>query len=215
MFDALPTGPDGGSFVDSLFDDDALQQQRDSVQEVSPRRAKLRAAAFRAMQKQGAEMQAAVAKRDKAIELSVGAVVQVSLADVDRTRVDPRNLTCVVVECVRKGEIEQELKYRLATTNAVIKGLFTRPYLRPLVATPALMGLSSALSGWKSMPERSQRTCANNLSMVGGQGMLRCDCKGDCLHGKCKCSRAGRMCNSRCHKGNSKCRNHDQCSGHE
>ena len=74
-------------------------------------------------------MRKRVAQRDGALELSVGSVVQVALADVDRTRVDPRNLTCVVVECVRKGEVEQELKYKVATPQGVLKTLYTRPYL--------------------------------------------------------------------------------------
>ena len=176
----------------------------------SPGRASLRSEAFKCMERQACKMRKRVAQRDGALELSVGSVVQVALADVDRTRVDPRNLTCVVVECVRKGEVEQELKYKVATPQGVLKTLYTRPYLRPLVGvTPELMGLAETLDDWESLPVLSVRTTANSTSMVGGQGMKRCNCQGDCLGGKCACHKANRLCNSRCHKNNYKCANHD------
>ena len=193
MFDAMP--------------DVALEEDSDGGSAVSPRRLAFRGHAFRAMQKQAAQMQRRVAKRDGDIELSVGAVVQLGLADVDRTKVDPRNLTCVVVECVRKGEIEEELKYRLASSHAVLNGLYTRPYLQQLRTTPALMGLQDVLEKWKTMRVQSERASSNALSLVGGQGMVRCNCLGNCLQGKCKCLKAERKCNSRCHKGSKRCKN--------
>lgn len=195
MFDAMP---------DVTLDDDS---DGGVASEISPRRAAYRGHAFRAMQKQAAQMQRRVAKRDGDMELSVGAVVQLGLADVDRTKIDPRNLTCVVVECVRMGEKEEELKYRLAASHAVLQGLYTRPYLQQLRATPELMGLEGVLENWKNMRVLSARATSNASSLVGGQGMVRCNCLGNCLQGKCKCLKAGRLCNSRCHKGSKRCKN--------
>ena len=195
MFDAMP---------DVAFNDNS---DGGAEADFSPGRAAIRGNAFRAMQKQAAQMQRRVAKRAGDAELSVGDVVQLGLADVDRTKVDPRNLTCVVVDCVRKGEIEEELKYRLASSHAVLNGLYTRPYLQQLRTTPALMNLQGALENWRDMRVQSERASSNALSLVGGQGMVRCNCLGNCLQGKCRCLRAERRCNSRCHKGSKRCKN--------
>ena len=48
-------------------------------------------------------------------------------------------------------------------------------------------------------------------SAVGGQGFVFCTCKGTCETQKCSCFKAGRKCNSRCHKNNTKCKNLDCC----
>eukprot|EP00965_Chrysotila_dentata_P018552 617916-Pleurochrysis_carterae.AAC.1 len=92
--------------------------------------------------------------------MSVGTIVQVSVADVDHARVDDMNVTVNVVEQASKqaervgeraindcidwfmqvevGEISMEIKYRLACKAGVIKTLYGRSNLRAFVdQTPA------------------------------------------------------------------------------
>ena len=49
---------------------------------------------------------------------------------------------------------------------------------------------------WRVAPMKS-------ASVVGGQGVLNCN------KNICSCFKAGRKCNSRCHKGSTKCTNND------
>ena len=46
-------------------------------------------------------------------------------------------------------------------------------------------------------------------SIVGGQGLRRCDCTTTCNTKRCKCKKANCFCNSRCHEGNKICCNDD------
>lgn len=45
------------------------------------------------------------------------------------------------------------------------------------------------------------REAIRELSVGRGQGVLKCNCKGNCA-GRCSCAKAGQVCNSRCHEGN-------------
>ena len=71
----------------------------------------------------------------------------------------------------------------------------------------ALMGLSDALASWRTLKTISIRAAMAVVSAVGGQGMLRCDCKGTCQKKSCSCFKAERQYNSRCHKRNITCMN--------
>ena len=130
--------------------------------------------------------------------------------NVDRAKVDPTNATLVVVETVEQGEKQKETVYRLACAAGVVQVLYGRSYINPLPnMTPELVGLANALQNWQGMPQISLRGAMAVQSTVGGQGMLRCSCKGKCDNLKCACKKAGRRCNSRCHKGNAVCTNLD------
>ena len=48
------------------------------------------------------------------------------------------------------------------------------------------------------------------VSPVGGQGMIKCNFKGECTKKFCACKKAGRSCTSKCHRNNSKCKNHEE-----
>ena len=124
------------------------------------------------------------------------------MADEDRA---------AALELVEKGRKEKEIKYRLAAHGGVLKTLYTRSYIKLLpTATPALMGLQSVLDGWRELPQEvGIRTLAKAASQVGGQGLVHCACKGACDKNTCSCFKTERKCNSRCHKGNKKCKNHD------
>ena len=72
-----------------------------------------------------------------------------------------------------------------------------------------MLGLQTALDSWQGMPTVGLRQAMRVVSAVGGQGLLHCACKGACNTAKCKCFKAGRKCNSRCHKGSKNCCNFD------
>lgn len=127
----------------------------------------------------------------------------------ERLETDETNATLVVVEVVQKGKKQTEDMYRLACPAGVISTLYSRSYITPLEIDAGLMGLQAALEGWQGMPEVGIRAAMRVVSAVGGQGLVRCACTGDCTKGRCACLKAKRKCNSRCHKSNKKCKNHD------
>jgi uncharacterized protein Veg len=146
-------------------------------------------------------------KRAKKIDgnVEVGNIVQIGLSDVDSTKVDSKNLTLVVVEITEKG------RYRLAAKNGVLKNVYPRHVISLVKnATKELMGLEDAYNGWRGMSKITEREVARANSIVEGQGMVKCSCKGNCNSNSCKCRKAGRICNSRCHKGSRNCTNHDE-----
>ena len=46
---------------------------------------------------------------------------------------------------------------------------------------------------------KSLREIVRLQSINGGQGVMKCDCKGGCKTNRCKCKQAKVLCNSRCH----------------
>ena len=74
------------------------------------------------------------------------------------------------------------------------------------------MGLQETLGSWAGLHSITFREAARGASTVGGQGVTKCNCNGKCDSNRCSCYKAGRVCNSRCHWGNSKCKNHDDCN---
>lgn len=197
-----------GSGDEDDVDDDVADPNHPGFGE-SPGRKQARLDSYQKMRKQAVRMQNYAAKNDGNVgaELPVGTIVSIPIQNVDRAKVDATCATCVIVEQVIVGETKM-MKYRLACTAGVLKSLRARTNLRPIPhVTPELMGLDDALQNWRSMPEVGERACSRNLSAVGGQGLVHCLCRGKCDGLKCSCKKAGRECNSRCHKNNSKCKN--------
>ena len=173
----------------------------------TPTRKRLRDDAHQHQIKQATGMK----KRANQVEgiVKVGTIVQVALSDVDRTKIDSSNLTLVVVEEV-KGKGNAPPKYRLACEKGQLKNLYARSYIKPIPhANPSLMGLQEAYDSWQGLSKITERQAARSTSIVGGQGLVRCHCTTKCDTKRCKCKKANRFCNSRCHKGNSKCCNFD------
>jgi hypothetical protein len=136
-------------------------------------------------------------------ELPVGTVVHLALADVDRAKLDHTNATLVLVE---QAGLDS---YRVADRAGVHNSAVSRAHLRPLpMSTPELVGLSDVLLSWRGLSKVGIRQVAASLSPAGELGLVHCACKGSYMAGKCVCLKAGRRCNSRCHKGNKKCKNH-------
>ena len=73
----------------------------------------------------------------------------------------------------------------------------------------ALMNLDDAYKGWKALPVIAPRTAAINESIVGGQGIFQCKCKGTCNTKQCLCFKNNRTCTSACHRNSKCCLNHD------
>ena len=72
------------------------------------------------------------------------------------------------------------------------------------------MQLKDKYYGWNGLNEGIQREEAIGMSIVEGQGMLKCNCRGKCNTKSCKCCKADQICNYPFCKGNERCTNQDQ-----
>jgi hypothetical protein len=175
----------------------------------SPNRLAIRNGAFEKQSSQARRMQERVVKVQGKIVLGVGDPVRVGVADVDRGKTDPTSVVVVVVEVIRFGEHDIECKYRLACPSGQLRSLYARTYLVPIQhATADQLGFTLTLKHWRDMPVIGERKAVVGDSAVGGQGMLKCHCKGTCKAGKCACWVNDRLCNSRCHPRSKACLNH-------
>ena len=174
----------------------------------SPNRLRLRDSAFDRAASQARRMQERVTRVQGKIVLDVGDPVRLGVADVDRGKTDPTSVVVVVVEVVRFSVHDIEVQYRLACPTGQLRSLYARTYLIPIHhATADQLGFTLTLKHWRAMPVIGERKAVVGDSAVGGQGMLKCHCKGTCQAGKCACWMAERLCNSRCHTRSSACRN--------
>ena len=182
--------------------EDGLKKADDEMRIApTPKRMKLRDDAFESQVKAAHSMQKRATKKTGTID--PGTVVQVNLDDVDRSKVGDSNLTLVVLEITKKTG-----KYRLGCQRGPMKRLYTRSYMTVVPnSTAKLQGLEDVYSNWQGMPTCTEREAARIRCAVGGQGVLKCTCRGSCETDRCTCKKAGRSCNSRCHKGSQKCRN--------
>ena len=179
----------------------------------SPRLDLFRKAAFATLVKQGRRMQKQAAKK-QGLEgigaLEIGTIVHLRLADVDRAKLDNTNATLVVLDVTAKQN------YTVGNQAGIYKEKVSRVHLTPLShATPAIAGLEELLADYQdesrraSIPTLGIRKIAAATSAAGGQGMVKCHCRGACDTKRCSCFKAGRQCNSRCHPKNRCCTNHD------
>ena len=172
----------------------------------SPGRKKLRDAAAISMMSNGRNMKMNASKIDGEIE--VGSIVWSSLSDVDCTKVDGKCLTLVVVDKIsEKGKSIP--KYRLACAKGPLQGLYHRSYLTVIpMATRGTLGLEDIFISWRGVAAITERAAAASTSVIGGQGVNRCNCRGECNTKRCMCFKGGKLCGSQCHGGdNSKCQN--------
>ena len=150
-------------------------------------------------------------EKDKRHEvIPVGTVVQLRATDVDRAKTDVYNITGVVLEHVH---VEGVVHYTVGARPGVLAHMYSRHQLKALPNTPPrLLGLDTVIAQWKDAPEDvprvGERKCMRLVSHTGGQGFLRCSCTGTCTTKRCACFKNKRHCNSRCHKGNTRCANH-------
>ena len=127
----------------------------------------------------------------------VGTTVQVEVSDADRGPFDFRFILAYIVEID-----EVRSTYRLCTKHGMIKGWRSRNEF-VICKTDILKesDLNRAI-------ELSIRTASGLDNLSGGQGIVKCNCKGTCAGGRCKCKAANIPCNSKCHNGpNTNCKN--------
>lgn len=136
------------------------------------------------LQKQARKMKATSSKQMPTV--TIGQTVKIKIPEVDRSKVDARILLAVVLQIV------DEDFYRLGTKAGTLSQLFTRNqfiiceehFLESSIIPKNEIGIRQAVS---------------QLSLTGGQGLIRCDCMKKCITNRCKCRSKNVLCNSRCH----------------
>ena len=117
----------------------------------------------------------------------VGQNATLKVPEFDRGPCDPRNLLVVVMEAnedmyklgCREGKLAQ--RYSTADLDFVEQ---------PLLKICDVPNMEIAL-----------RTAVGKTS--GGQGYIKCSCKGNCSTHRCSCNKQNMKCNSKCHPGSS------------
>ena len=151
--------------------------------------ASLRNSAFAALEKQATKMLSNTNKRlDPA---SVGVSVIVPVPDLDRGRGDHRNLKGVILS-------EAEGFYKIGTQFGILDSMYSRNQFS--TASSLLLEVSAVPDN-----EITLREAARLSSSGTGQGFFFCRCNKVCA-GRCKCKKASRFCNSKCHNS-SACKN--------
>ena len=192
------------SFVMSCED----VQQDAEKHNVSPRRASLRDKATANVQKKAESVTKTALKKSPTSALMLGDIVLVPLNEVDRTKVDGGNLVGVIVSINK-----DKSTCRVAVKRGVLKRAYSHHNLRIVPDASnnrKVMDLEEAFTDWRSLPSITEREAARHVSSVGGQGMVKCNCKGECTSNSCACKKAGRLCSSRCHRNNKCCLNNKE-----
>jgi hypothetical protein len=188
-WDMLYQSPAEGDMRDAVRESQKKLQDQvatDNRIEESPRR---KAARYDACisQKRGGRQMKEMASKVNGGDIEVGCVVQVTLKNMDSTKVDGKNITLVVVE-------------------KPMQNLYSRVYITVVKdACPKSLGMDTILTCWKGKATVTEREAAASTSLVGGQGVKRCGCRGSCDTKRCACKKEGRFCGSDCHGGMHHC----------
>ena len=126
------------------------------------------------------------------VELKSGEVgdnVAIPIPMVDRGRGDPRNILGVILD---RDELNM---YTIAVKSGIISSKYSR---NQFDLCPQKLLTDCDVNTECKVTLRQ----AVKATTLGGQGYFRCDCghgKKQCQTNRCKCFKAGKMCNSRCH----------------
>jgi hypothetical protein len=146
--------------------------------------------------------------KSKSGNVNVGDVVHIPLVQQDRAKNSSGNLTGVVVNINDHFGMCQ-----VAVPSGVLRPWYVYHKLRVVQGlgnNRVLNELEDVFKNWKTMNHYiAPRTAANHDSLVGGQGVFSCKCKGKCNTQSCKCFKNGRICTSACHRNSKCCENHD------
>ena len=175
-----------------------------ALDEVSPRRAKLRKEAYKHLEKQAEYM---IRRANmKGGHVNVGDIVQIGISNADLAKTDCKNLTLMVVQEVTHKKAPPQ--YRLANKSFQMKNLYGLGSITIVKdANPKLLNLEGVLDSYQGLPKFGERQAARQMSIAGGQGVKRCNCKGICLSKLCSCFKNGSKCAPACHKGSRNCKN--------
>ena len=166
----------------------------------TPNRGNKRRQANEAQRKQAEAMKKQRARGHEPV--IVGTIVLVQVAAPDRNKTDSHYIPGIVVE------VTDNQFCRIACKGGVLKTCYARETLRVEAnVTPELYRLQGLTDTWKALPKISVREALTHISPTGGQGYVKCGCKGECKMSNCKCFKAGVLCNSRCHGGSATCKN--------
>ena len=100
----------------------------------------------------------------KLSSVSVGENVLIPIPDVDRARTDSRNMIAIVME------INNGFYKLLGTPHGIVNSLYSRSQFTPCTAD--FFPLADVLH-----VEKSLREIARNVSVTGGQGFQKCNCR--------------------------------------
>ena len=180
-------------------------QMDDEVVEVSPVRKSLRHNATVNLQNRADKVRERALSKSPTASFKAGDVCLVRLDDVDRTKVDGGNLVGVIVEINSDKSVA-----KVATKYGLLSRSYAYHKLQPVnekANNRITNDLEDAFENWRSIPKITEREAARFVSSVGGQGVIKCNCKGNCLANNCACKKAGRVCSSRCHRNSKCCKN--------
>jgi hypothetical protein len=183
-------------------------QQDTKNHNVSPRHASLHDKATANIQKKAESVTKTALKKSPTSAIKLGDIVLFPLDEVDRTKVDGGNLVGVIVSTNKDKSTCRE-----AVKCGVLKHAYSHHNVRivPDASNNRLvMDLEEAFTDWRSLPSITEREAARHVSSVGGQGMVKCNCKGKCTSNSCACQKAGRLCSLRCHRNNKCCLNNKE-----
>ena len=109
----------------------------------------------------------------------------VRVPDVDRGPCDPKNLLVVVLR-------QEDWLYTVGCREGVVISKFTAADLSPIY---------QILINADNVPDICLSLRTATAKAIGGQGYVKCQCKTQCLSGRCSCLKKEMKCNSRCHPG--------------
>ncbi|XP_076036970.1 uncharacterized protein LOC143022572 [Oratosquilla oratoria] len=182
----LPTGPSSPTATPSAYNVESPENYRvaERIKEIKRRR------------REAADAQTSQAERmvkRSRVDLRAGEQgdnVAVPVPLVDRGRGDPRNILGVII-----GRREDTDQYRIAVKAGILSGLYSR---NQFDLCPQRLLNTDDMNTEKTV---SLRSAVISQSASGGQGFTRYNCTGaqKCSTRRCKCLKAGFLCNSRCH----------------
>jgi hypothetical protein len=183
---------------DNRIDDEEPEQMTSSESKRREQLAKTRANGVAATKRQAEAMVNRSRKKMKTDNITVGTNIRVRIPEYDRSKADLMNILGVVgrIMDIKKGGII------VWTEHGALDGTF---YANEYVVEDEK---HLTLKEVKASPKLTVRQCARLLSVVGGQGMTRCECTAAsrCLTQRCNCVKNNMKCNSRCHNSGT-CKN--------
>ncbi len=140
--------------------------------------------------------------------LKLGDLFLVTLDEVDYTKVDRGNLAGVISINKEKSTCWVAVKQGILHQANVYHSLRVVPKASN---NRKIRDLKDAFIHWQGLPKITKREAAHFVSSVGGQRMVKCNCKGDCTSSSCACKKASRLWRSRCHRNSKGCKNNSNC----
>ena len=196
---------DADEYVTLFVSKTERDQFDNDKQDLSPKHKSLHEKATENVRNKAASVTKKALAKSPTSSLKLGDIVLVPLSDVDCTKVDGKTIPGVIVSINKdKSTCRVAVKQGLLHRACVFHALRLVPEASN---NRKVMDLEDAYKDWQGLPKITEREAARFISSVGGQGMVKCFCKGDCSNNSCACKKAGRLCSSRCHRNSKCCKN--------